>query len=331
MRTVPTLCATGVGVSLGSIGLTLARRDDSSDTRNSDMTALTVATTLTTHTSSETRPIDFDFSSHRSFSTPKTTRYTRWTEQARATSSSGRDGSSVSSRISLGMGTERSFQQDDARTSTPAARPQSWLRRLSSNMSASRESSRTPSSRPGSAAVSHTNGYHALSHDATSAPMLTDLTPLPVQRNKLVKRSSSLRSTAGSLSSPSGSRLPLPVFKRPATSHQRAATLQDLQAEANHEQHTPASSDARGPEWKQYFTPKVARDDDGHGRRRSSTGIPNPVRRIYPDRKYTPVLVSAKGLTRRADVEMDDGISFEGEGVTQNGMQFSVALSLIHI
>ncbi|KAK4560447.1 hypothetical protein LTR86_005643 [Recurvomyces mirabilis] len=293
------------------------------------MTALTVATTLTTHTSSETRPIDFDFSSHRSFSAPKTTRFTRWTEQARAPSSSGRDGSSVSSRMSLGMGTERSLQQDDARTSTTASRPQSWLRRLSSNMSASRESSRTPTSRPGSAAVPHSNGYHALSHDATSAPMLTDLTPLPVQRNKLVKRSSSLRSTAGSLSSPSGSRLPLPVFKRPATSHQRAATLQDLQAEANHEQHTPASSDARDPAWEQYFTPKIARDDDGYERRRSSTGIPNPVRRIYPDRKYTPVLVSAKELVRRADVEMDDGIDLAGEGLKQIGMQPSVASSPI--
>ncbi|KAK5115941.1 hypothetical protein LTR62_000397 [Meristemomyces frigidus] len=335
MKTVSTLGATGAALSLGSIGLTLARRDEGRTPHDSDM--LTVATTLThTHTTSNTPPrFDFDPAGHRSFSAPKQTRFTRWTDQA-GTPSSKRD-RSVSSRISLGMGTEGVAQQDNGAPSPslsqagrPVSRPKSWLRRMSSSMSASRDSSLTPTSRPSSANVLHySNGYLPLQRSGSSVQML-EQPPVPqaVSRNKLVKRTSSLRSTSDSASSSPGSRLPKPVLRRPLTSHQRSATMQNLQSQASREQYSPNSTGARDPAWKQFFTPKVARHTET-SQYVGSTGIPNPIRRIYPDRKYTPVLVTGHELIRRSDVEMDDGFSeVNNEGVTARvSMPPSVASS----
>ena len=71
----------------------------------------------------------------------------------------------------------------------------------------------------------------------------------------------------------------------------------------------------RDPHLTQYFTSKVAPDDLAAMRRRHSTGIPNPtgIKRVYPDRKYKPMLVSARERIRPADVEADDGLNFEDD------------------
>lgn len=71
---------------------------------------------------------------------------------------------------------------------------------------------------------------------------------------------------------------------------------------------------ARDGSLRRYFVPKFAMDQNPFSRRRSSTGIPNPVRRIYPDRRYTPVLVSARNVIRPALAEMDDYASEDEEG-----------------
>ena len=78
-----------------------------------------------------------------------------------------------------------------------------------------------------------------------------------------------------------------------------------------------------------YFVPRVAAEDLASMRRRSSTGIPNPIKRVYPDRKYKPVLVSARDRIRQADFEVDDGLSAEegSEGVTNVLMGPGVASS----
>lgn len=72
-------------------------------------------------------------------------------------------------------------------------------------------------------------------------------------------------------------------------------------------------SNARDPQRTAYFAPKVAPDELAALRRRSSTGIPNPIKRLYPDRKYTPMLVSAREKIRPADVEVDDGLGVDDD------------------
>jgi hypothetical protein len=71
----------------------------------------------------------------------------------------------------------------------------------------------------------------------------------------------------------------------------------------------------RDPHFTQYFASKVAPDDLAAMRRRHSTGIPNPtgIRRLYPDRKYKPMLVSAGERIRPAGVVADDALDFEDD------------------
>lgn len=174
--------------------------------------------------------------------------------------------------------------------------PSSWMRRLSSNMSStvslSRESSRAPTSRPASAAFSYpnSNGSAAVSHSGSSTPIFT---PPSLPPNKLVKRTSSAHSTRGS---PFDTGSKLPVLRRPATSHQRSATVQEASLSS--------SAKARDSQWRHYFTPRVATADATS--RRGSTGIPNPIKRLAPSRRHIPTLVSAKELVRPAVVELDD-------------------------
>ena len=230
---------------------------------------------------------------------------------------------------------ERPLGRDDEGGSpaeTVGTQPYTWLRRLSSTMSTSRDSSRTPTSRPGSAAVSQSNGSVAFSYAGSTTPMFPDNTPPPLPRNKLVKRTSSLRSASASPLQSSGSRLPIPVFRRPATSHQRSATLQKRYSGEDQDDHMSIdqkSSDARDSQYRFYFTPKVASDEIASARKRNSTGIPNPIKRMYPDRKYTPILVSAKDVIKPAQTETDDGISFDEEStaVTKLTVAPSVASS----
>jgi hypothetical protein len=222
---------------------------------------------------------------------------------------------------------------ESSRASTPNAQSQKWLRRFSTSISKSRDSSRTPSSRPASAMISHSNGSLAFSHSGSTTPMLPNIESTAQPRNRLVKRSSSVRGVSDSPSQNPGSRLPVPTFKRPATSHQRSATLHERpSAPLFHARmfSSDVSGDARDPHWRHYFTPKVARVDDTSSLRRPSiSGIPNPIKRIYPDRRYTPTLVSAQQYIRQGDVEADDELSLYdvSEAVTPATMPTSAASS----
>ncbi|KAK0808195.1 hypothetical protein LTR38_004660 [Friedmanniomyces endolithicus] len=316
MRTVPTLCATGAAASLSAIGLVLGRADVDTHT-NSDMTA--VASTYTIPIT-QSRRTTSEYTSKRSFSSPLT-RLTGWEEHGTSYSSGGtRQKRSWSPGTSTGLNMEkRPIQLDEgppSQVSTPSsARPRSWLRRFSS-ISTSRDSSRTPTSRPGSAAVTNSNPSLALSRTGSTTLMFPDTTPIPPQPNKLVKRNSSVRSTSGSALLSSGTKLPLPVFRRPATSHQRSATVQESLRSAPSDDRMsidPKPEDARDTSWRHYFTPKVAREDYRFGRRPSSSGIPNPIKRVYPDRRYTPILMSGNEAVRPAQAEFDDGSMLDDE------------------
>lgn len=205
---------------------------------------------------------------------------------------------------------------ESSRASTPNTQPQTWLRRLSSSVSKSRDSSSTTTSRPASAVVSHSNGSWTFSHSGSTTPMLPGSQSVSQPRNRLVKRSSSVRSVNTSSYQSSGTRLPMPTFRRPATSHQRSATLHEPLSPALVSPAIPGSefsTDTRDPSWRHYFTPKIARAADFPSRRPSVSGIPNPIKRIYPDRKYKPTLVSAQQPIRQGDVEADDELSTDDD------------------
>ncbi|WPG99690.1 Hypothetical protein R9X50_00250900 [Acrodontium crateriforme] len=352
MRTVSTLCATGLGISLSAVGLTIARQDDPSQRRTPDMTTVATYTVPTAANPPLSQPNSLDYLHRRSsFSAAHNNsqtqhladpdwRHGRRAHTSHATSAPAQLTRDVMPRASVGLGMDLTSQRDDESSLPSGGRPSSWLRRFSGGMSSSRDSSRTPSSRPSSSAFAPSNASGSITNNGTTTPMLpfpisTDMSP-----NKLVKRTSSVRGTASSpIRSPPGSRLPLPILKRPATSHQRRATMQERRlslAAANSDASSPHRQDISTPDcqWRHYFTARVA--GKASDRKRRHTGIPNPIRRVYPDRKYTPILVSGGEDVRNVRTEMDDGLSADDEDdeiVTafQGKPGFSVASSPVPV
>lgn len=101
----------------------------------------------------------------------------------------------------------------------------SWLRRMSTFSSFHVESP-TSSSRPNTPSISFSNG--------SSAPIIPTTASPSTSRNKLVKRASSqrvLHTSAGN--QPSYSRSQMLTLRRPATSHQRSATIQEQLFQSN--------------------------------------------------------------------------------------------------
>ncbi|KAI4134225.1 MAG: hypothetical protein LQ347_001697 [Umbilicaria vellea] len=98
----------------------------------------------------------------------------------------------------------------------------SWLRRMSTLSLYNHDDSPASSPRPDSASVSFSNG--------SSAPILhstASSSPAVPPRNKLVKRASSQRALHNLEPTNSSSpRTQIPTLRRPATSHQRSATIQ---------------------------------------------------------------------------------------------------------
>lgn len=203
--------------------------------------------------------------------------------------------------------------QGSSKAGTPSSQPHSWLRRIST-MSNSRDSSLAPQSRAGSSATSHCNDSTEFLHAGSDTPALSSSRTPMHSRNKLVKRSSSVRSSSSSSFQGSGSRLPMPTFKRPTTSHSRSVTWQhslEREGQVNRLSLDPSALARQDQQWEHYFIPKVPADRLTHARRRHSTGIPNPIKRIYPDRKYTPVLVSGQGILGPLRTEVDDSLSLQ--------------------
>ncbi|KAF3043204.1 hypothetical protein E8E12_008480 [Didymella heteroderae] len=199
-----------------------------------------------------------------------------------------------------------------------SSRRASWMKRLST-ISVSQHSSRNHSPAPLSPSVSCSNGSVAFSHDGSTVPMVGRQTPPQLPPNKLVKRSSSSRAPRD-VHSPhgSGSSSLRPSFRRPATSHQRSATLQNYHSLLPVTRESPslevkpssASTDSEA-EYTQFFTAKSLR-----GRTLSKRFNPTitRVKRIFPDEKHRPTLVLARAVTASAE-DLEESASEAGESV----------------
>ncbi|RMZ24626.1 hypothetical protein D0859_11325 [Hortaea werneckii] len=340
MRTVASLVGSATSTSISAIGLNLAsaaREEPASShavhpPRRQEMTE--VATFALPQFEPHLPKLDSEL--HRSFSTSQQKHFPRRKERRSEafqspplrsehpglTTRRGSGSGSGSLGSARGEQTAKSWNEGSplqASTNTLSGRPQSWLRRLSSSMASSRDSSQPPS-RPASTTLSPSNASVAFSHADSTTPVFGRARPSPLPPNKLVKRASSVRSTLGSPSQSPGSRLPLPVFKRPATSHQRSATMHDHLSDTSRsdrlslDAHSSLPPDARETQLRNYFTPRIVADEALPGRRRNSTGIPNPIKRIYPDRKYKPVLVSSREGVKRPAVQVDERPSSSEQG-----------------
>jgi hypothetical protein len=199
-----------------------------------------------------------------------------------------------------------------------SSRRASWMKRLST-ISVSQHSSRNNSPAQLSPSVSCSNGSVAFSHDGSTVPMTGRQTPPQLPPNKLVKRPSSVRAPhdIGSVHS-SGSSSLRPSFRRPATSHQRSATLQNYHSLLPVTRESPslevkpssASTDSEA-EYTQFFAAKSLR-----GRTLSKRFNPSVtrVKRIFPEEKYRPTLVLARAVTASAE-DLEESSSEAGESV----------------
>ncbi|KAG9607897.1 hypothetical protein KCV01_g4788, partial [Aureobasidium melanogenum] len=185
----------------------------------------------------------------------------------------------------------------------------SWLKRFSFS---SRDSTQSSTSRPDSSVISV-----APSASGSTTPMIPSHTPpINTAPNKLVKRSTSVSKVPTSASyGGSTTKIPVPTLRRPATSHKRSATLQERrtpvvpraeEAFRHSFYDSPAESMPEDVQWRNYFAPRQAVVPPESTRRRSSTSIPNPIKKVYADRKYRPVLVSARENIKAAPIEFDD-------------------------
>lgn len=334
MKTVPTLVASGSGVAVSALGLLLARQESQPDARLTsraqssslrridsaplfDMTSTATCTVQAFETYAT--PRSFHFSSPTSYSPSARQSLHSVGSRENTPSHARRDSSEKSGTLKRSLHSREGghghihMASDLGKNGEDASEVSGWgtsvtqaaWKRLSTF--SSNDSSMPSSPRPSSAAVSHSNNSVAFSNTGSTAPMFPSHTPPTNPPNKLVKRTSSVRSTR------SNSRLPIPSLKRPATSHQREASLQEQARLSSYTENTTDQADLK---WTTYFTPKVAADKVGSTLRRHSTGIPNPIKRVYPDRKYHPVLLSASQAVLvpasiEVDEELDQGLSFE--------------------
>ncbi|KAF2856374.1 hypothetical protein T440DRAFT_107022 [Plenodomus tracheiphilus IPT5] len=335
MKTVPTLCATATVVGASAVGLSFGREAPFDSTHSSKRkTALareltpapmptavqtqTVATTTASSTSSHYAPIPISPTSRAPFSSRASQDgrsqrriVRRKTSDDAALQVPPRPSSMVYSYAPSDQGTTES----ESAARLPTRRP-SWMRRLSA-ISNSQHSSRNPSPAPLSPSLSYSNGSMAFSNDGSTAPMVGKRSASPLPPNKLVKRSSSVRvpretPIPGSVSL-------RPSFRRPATSHQRSATLQHHTALLEMTVEDPsidaqlhsASTDSE-VEYTQYFTAKVATGRT-LAKRRGSNATANGFRRVFPDDKHPPTLVLARSVSASAE-DMDESTSDDGDG-----------------
>ena len=189
--------------------------------------------------------------------------------------------------------------------------PPSWLKRMST-LSSLRNPSPDPTPRPESPSVSHSNG--------STAPILSNFSESSSSassRNKLVKRSSSHRLLYGSNTSRS-------TLPRPATSHQRSATLQQqfqhdeelgrpsLAVSSLVPRHTRDDEQTvdRDPQvWLPSFRAQAVNTSrDGYPRKRNAnnnTNSSDTIKTIVPDMTELATLVMATSLRPKST----DGVS----------------------
>ena len=196
----------------------------------------------------------------------------------------------------------------------------SWLRRMSTLSSLKSESGISTPPRPGST-FSMSNGSTANGSTAPILPTISDASPTVAPRNKLVKRSTSQRALQSSKPMHS-------TLRRPATSHQRSATLQQrhfydeesipqasyrqsLPFEDLQEDKFPSEESART--WQPFFKSKPLQViKDGPARKRAANGVINrneSPRSIVPGINELPTLLLATSITPRSSDDTVDDVS----------------------
>ena len=197
------------------------------------------------------------------------------------------------------------------------------MKRLSSSISVSQQSRGNTSPAQLSPAVSCSNGSVALSHDGSKVPMVRRQTAPQPPPNKLVKRSSSVQAPRDLYTAHGSGGTLRPSFRRPATSHQRSATLHNnyhsmlpvtRESPSLAVKPSSASTDSEAEaqaEYLQFFTATSLR-----ARRLSKRFQAKPAKykRIFPDEKHRPTLVLARAVTTGAE-ELEESASEAGESV----------------
>ncbi|KAI9862525.1 MAG: hypothetical protein M1813_004377 [Trichoglossum hirsutum] len=185
----------------------------------------------------------------------------------------------------------------------------SWLRRLST-LSQSPSLSSSPG--PASPSISYSN--------TSSAPILNTrpaTSSAPLTPNKLVKRTASQRASNFKSALPQGTKAQVPTLRRPATSHQRSATLQqqylldgaqDFIKESlprrDHLRRFASSKSISSPrqeiEWRLYFDSRPAKlVKEGQTTKRSiavSRLIDSTINQIVPNGRHQPTLLMASSI-----------------------------------
>ncbi|KAI9844216.1 MAG: hypothetical protein M1837_005722 [Sclerophora amabilis] len=200
----------------------------------------------------------------------------------------------------------------------PASSPQNaWLRRLSS-----RDPSPLSSPGPNTPSLTFSNG--------SAAPFLRDglgVESSPLPPNKLVKRTASAHTPSRKASMPIvGRTSKVPTLRRPATSHQRSATIQQHPAGGaqDHGKHasdvldqaaaTPASQpdhflpNEGSDRWQFYFEPKptkLVKESPQHSIRdtRPTRSGDAGAKRIQPDARNQPTLIKSSSLSPTSQVD----------------------------
>ena len=157
----------------------------------------------------------------------------------------------------------------------------------------------------------------AFSHDGSTVPIAGHRASSPMPPNKLVKRASSVRGPHDAPMQPSATLRP--SFRRPATSHQRTATLQNHNAQSERAARPPAieernycaSTDSE-TEYTQFFTAKMTKERISA--KLGSSARPSAFRRIFPDEKHLPTLLLAKSVAAATE-DVDDSTTDDGESV----------------
>jgi len=191
----------------------------------------------------------------------------------------------------------------------------SWFRRKST-MSMSKDDSPFSTPPPGSPSVSFSNGS-----TAPILPSSTNFNSSTLPRNKLVKRSTSHRALQGSSGMHSS-------LRRPATSHQRSATLQqqhlseDDRLSNNRSIFHPPSplNDLREDQqadndpphlWHSFFKPQAIKlIKEGSSRKRTAAGgisRTETLRGIVPEADQHPTLMLATSIAPRSSADAANG------------------------
>ncbi|ORY07804.1 hypothetical protein BCR34DRAFT_590201 [Clohesyomyces aquaticus] len=321
------LCATATVVGASAVGLSFGREDTlhtpSTKRKANPAREAMQSAAPTTSTISSTQAFGTPIQRPASSRVPVATRYSHDGRlQRRTVRRMTSDTTSFHSHGTMLNGYLAASEHggvDQDRDIEPAATLSSrtsWIKRLSA-ISTSQHSSRNSSPGPMSPSVSCSNGSMAFSHDGSTAPIVGKRSPSPLPPNKLVKRSSSVRLPRDTPFQGSGSRLP--SLRRPATSHQRSATMQHHAALMEITGENTSTDEAPLPMYKdnahyaQFFTAKVSKEK-ALSKRKGPTGNTSSLKRIAPHDSHRPTLLLANSVAAGAE-EFDETSSEGGDSL----------------